>query len=198
MKKFFLTLGLLSTFICAYAQKDYVYLKEKNNALSKFGETLNDFLSKGYFVEKMSATSATGTRYVSVILSNNSKQNIDIKSYVFIEERGGYFILSGDVPSGVETKIYMERRDRSEVLNSLSKHGFQVDFFNIDFDEEYYLLSKKKTGDSNSLKSLSEEKDDLKEVARYNLKGLPVSNSYKGVQIIVYSNYTTKIVKNNR
>lgn len=32
------------------------------------------------------------------------------------------------------------------------------------------------------------------EVGRYNLQGLPVKASEKGLQIIVYSNYTTKTV----
>lgn len=35
---------------------------------------------------------------------------------------------------------------------------------------------------------------DVREVARYNLQGIPVGKNEKGVQIIVYSNYTTKTV----
>jgi hypothetical protein len=31
-------------------------------------------------------------------------------------------------------------------------------------------------------------------VARYNLQGIPVKANEKGVQIIVYSNYTTKTI----
>jgi hypothetical protein len=36
--------------------------------------------------------------------------------------------------------------------------------------------------------------DEAKEVARYNLSGQPCSPSEKGVQIIVYSDFTTKTV----
>ena len=36
--------------------------------------------------------------------------------------------------------------------------------------------------------------DDAEEVARYNLSGRPCSPNEKGVQIIVYSNFTTKTV----
>ena len=36
--------------------------------------------------------------------------------------------------------------------------------------------------------------EEVREVARYNLQGIPVRKSEKGVQIIVYSNYTTKTV----
>ena len=38
------------------------------------------------------------------------------------------------------------------------------------------------------------DKDDTKEVARYNLSGQPCSPNEKGVQIIVYSDYTTKTI----
>ena len=34
----------------------------------------------------------------------------------------------------------------------------------------------------------------LTEIARYNLQGIQVNENEKGVQIIVYSNYTTKTV----
>ena len=36
--------------------------------------------------------------------------------------------------------------------------------------------------------------EEITEVARYNLQGIPVSESERGVQIIVYSNYTTKTI----
>ena len=37
-------------------------------------------------------------------------------------------------------------------------------------------------------------KDEIKEVARYNLSGQPCSPNEKGIQIIVYSDFTTKTV----
>jgi len=37
---------------------------------------------------------------------------------------------------------------------------------------------------------------DAIEVARYNLQGIPISENEKGIQIIVYSDYTTKTVIN--
>ena len=39
-----------------------------------------------------------------------------------------------------------------------------------------------------------EEDGDPHEVARYNLQGLPVKKHQKGVQIVVFSNYTTKTI----
>mgnify|MGYP003307038838 CR=1 FL=1 len=39
-----------------------------------------------------------------------------------------------------------------------------------------------------------DDADDIREIARYNLQGIPVTPSDKGIQIIVYSNYTTKTV----
>ena len=38
------------------------------------------------------------------------------------------------------------------------------------------------------------DEQEPREVARYNLQGLPVSDKEKGIQIIVYSNYTTKTI----
>lgn len=35
---------------------------------------------------------------------------------------------------------------------------------------------------------------EVREVARYNLQGIPVGKNEKGVHVIVYSNYTTKTV----
>jgi hypothetical protein len=32
------------------------------------------------------------------------------------------------------------------------------------------------------------------EVARYNLQGMPVKETEKGIQIVVFSNYTTKTI----
>lgn len=36
--------------------------------------------------------------------------------------------------------------------------------------------------------------DDVVEVARYNLQGQPISENEPGLQIIVYSNYTSKVI----
>lgn len=47
---------------------------------------------------------------------------------------------------------------------------------------------------SNSVKAIENERSDAKEVARYNLQGLRVSPTEKGIQIIVYSDFTTKTV----
>lgn len=38
------------------------------------------------------------------------------------------------------------------------------------------------------------EKSEVYKIARYNLQGKPIDATERGIQIIVYSNYTTKII----
>ena len=41
---------------------------------------------------------------------------------------------------------------------------------------------------------VADDGQEAVEVARYNLQGVPVDKNEKGIQIVVYSNYTTKTV----
>ena len=75
--------------------------------------------------------------------------------------------LTGDVPAGIKTHYDGYGSNAMTVggiLNLLAKEGFAID------------------------------DQDVREVARYNLQGLPVDKDEKGVQIIVFSNFTTRTI----
>ena len=83
-----------------------------------------------------------------------------------------------------------------EVLNKLSEKGYEIEYVG---DNSHYILSKRKEGSGSSsyskIQNIKIEEDgEPYEVARYNLQGLPVSKNEKGIQIVVYSNYTTKTI----
>lgn len=109
--------------------------------------------------------------------------------------------LSGDIPS--DMKSYYDSGDKTsigDVLNKLSARGFVVEFMsNYSNGSGYqnrgvnYLLSKSSSS-YNSVRSVQIEDEDVTEMARYNLQGIPVKANEKGVQIIVYSNYTTRTI----
>lgn len=114
---------------------------------------------------------------------------------------GQYITLSGDIPS--DMKKYYGQRDRisiGDLLNMLSAKGFEVEFMSslnsgTGSDRGVnYLLSKKSSNPYSSVRSVQIDDEDVTEIARYNLQGIPVNANEKGVQIIVYSNYTTKTV----
>ena len=88
------------------------------------------------------------------------------------------------------------------LLNKLSREGFIIEsqsmaaFSDLTTGTKEIIIMSR-GGSSNPAKSQSvtiEEDGDPHEVARYNLQGLPVKEYEKGIQIIVYSNYTTKTV----
>lgn len=114
--------------------------------------------------------------------------------------------LSGDVPSEMNTSYSTSEITIGNLLNKLSAYGYTVEFMcgegmgmagssgqsKIGI---VYLLSKNSSNPSNVIERIDSEDDsDVHEVARYNLQGLPIDENEKGVQIIVYSNYTTKTI----
>lgn len=131
------------------------------------------------------------------------------KSYVHIDVRKlsspyQYIRLTGDVPAGVRDFYdYYDYHTIGEVLNLLAERGFELEFIaapgmagQVSDTEMCYVLSRTGSTDSaGSVKTVkSDSADDVYEVARYNLQGLPVSPDAKGVQIVVFSNYTTQTV----
>lgn len=87
-----------------------------------------------------------------------------------------------------------------EVLNLLASKGFEVVQMNSAANINdgsavpvQYLLVKN-SSPVTAVESVRDKGEPTREVARYNLQGLPVSATEKGIQIIVYDNYTTKTV----
>lgn len=116
------------------------------------------------------------------------------KTYINVCYEQSRISLSGDIPTTMLEKYY--HGDIGNILNKLSENGFEVEFMcNYKESTVNYLLSKKVSSYPNAVRGIElNEDEDVTEVARYNLQGLPVSKNEKGVQIIVYSNYTTKTV----
>lgn len=114
--------------------------------------------------------------------------------------------LTGDIPDGMSSYI---AEKVGNILNLLAQEGYEVELMsccsvttsaNSSVGAVNYLLSKN-TSSTNPddpgivtyHKDVTED-TEAHEVARYNLQGLPVNKDAKGVQIVVYSNYTTKTV----
>lgn len=124
------------------------------------------------------------------------------KSYLLVREDGCDVYLSGDVPSDMKssysygTAAYAIKT--GELLNELAKRGFEIESMcgaGKGYFSTTFLLSKKSSGGYSSIQTISnDEEGEVTEIARYNLQGMPVKENEKGLQIIVYSNYTTKTV----
>ena len=71
-----------------------------------------------------------------------------------------------------------------------------VDQMSCSAEGEVILLSRVALypPDSDDVEHIAIDDQDVHEVARYNLQGMPVDEHEKGLQIVVYSNYTTKTV----
>ena len=119
-------------------------------------------------------------------------------SYYDNENYGQELYISGDLPEGIKHRYSQSGSDRfkiGDLLNLLSGYGFEVECITGTDAGVNYLLSKKQSDSSNGIKHIRANDDsEVYEVARYNLQGIPISENEKGVQIVVYSNYTTKTV----
>ena len=134
------------------------------------------------------------------------------KSYItlYMQSRNGYEErgnprLTGDVTDDLSEYLNLEKFSSNiwygsscylgEVLNKLSEKGYEIEYVG---DNTHYILSKRKEGSGSSsyskIQNIKIEDGEPYEVARYNLQGLPVSKNEKGIQIVVYSNYTTKTI----
>ena len=115
------------------------------------------------------------------------------KSYVCVSGNfnSGPISLYGDIPSSMQKTYYS---DMGKVLNELSINGYQVEFMSIGDGSPKIICSKPSKSTTRIDKVTVDSDEEAVEVARYNLQGIPVSESERGVQIIVYSNYTTKTI----
>ena len=120
------------------------------------------------------------------------------KTYVSVYKDGNTYLV-GNVPADMKSNMkysnshgYITNDAFMDVVNMLGERGYEVEFT---FSSGYFLMSKRSSGGYNAVRGIEiNEDEDVTEVARYNLQGLPVKEHDKGVQIIVYSNYTTKTV----
>ncbi len=124
------------------------------------------------------------------------------KSYVTVIAKDLYensqrIHLTGDLPSDI--KADYNNTTCGHILNLLSQHGYEVEQMTGTATSSVchivYLLSKKSSSNPyNGIRQISTNDEEATEVARYNLQGIPINENEKGVQIVVYSNYTTKTI----
>ena len=120
------------------------------------------------------------------------------KSFIFVSASHYYnteynIRLSGNLPSTM--KNYYSQTEIAEVLNELSDNGYELTSNYAVGNTSVFLFSKDRNQSANAIRSVKATDDsEVYEVARYNLQGLPINENEKGIQIIVYSNYTTKTI----
>lgn len=123
--------------------------------------------------------------YVSVYVNLNSPDNNWVSARI-----------SGNVPSGIKT-YYAATYDRlteGEIINLLANRGYVVEKITGIGETSSLILMSYVSDDSNVITHYYNNDTDVQEIARYNLQGIPVNSNESGVQIVVYSNYTTKTV----
>ena len=134
------------------------------------------------------------------------------KEYVNIVANNVYaswcdIYLSGAVPAGM-SDFYSGAYDRKtvgEIINQLAENGFTVETMSSNSisnnssttygTREVVLMSKPKGAQPGAVHTI-DSGDEATEVARYNLQGLPVDKDEPGVQIVIYSNYTSRVIVN--
>lgn len=105
--------------------------------------------------------------------------------------------LTGDVPAGIKTHYDgygSSAMTIGALLNLLAEEGFSIEQMSCAAEGEVIILSRPSSSGTDQVPRILADDQDAVEVARYNLQGLPVSRDEKGVQIVVYSNYTTRTV----
>ena len=126
--------------------------------------------------------------YVHIYLTEGLKINESFQN-------GSTMYLTGDIPSGIKDYYYYTQDlTMGKLITLLGKEGFALEKAFEVGEGEVVIMSRSE--DSSPAKNQTVLSEDVTpyEVARYNLQGLPVKETEKGVQIIVYSNYTTKTV----
>lgn len=122
----------------------------------------------------------------------------DIRNSAGASEYRAY--LSGDIPVGFKASYITggsnPETSVGELLNRLADEGFVVEQYSS--SQHYFqfstLLSRPSSNEDDAISVVQNDDGDVREVARYNLQGMQVNENEKGIQIIVYSNYTTKTV----
>lgn len=127
------------------------------------------------------------------------------KSYVhLIYSASNHSIkISGAIPSSVNS--YYNIGDEyggvtvGDVINYLAAERFVVEQIACPGTQSSYyyeviIMSRNATSEDDAISIVRNDDCDVREVARYNLQGMQVNENEKGIQIIVYSNYTTKTV----
>ena len=118
------------------------------------------------------------------------------KSYIFVRAIRfdnnvfDHIYLSGNLPSNIESDY--KYSTLGDIMNKLSECGYDLEFCLGEGNS--FVFSKNTSNPPSGTRNIISDDGDVREVARYNLQGMPIKSTEKGVQIIVYSNYTSKTV----
>ena len=89
----------------------------------------------------------------------------------------------------------VNKKELGNYLNLYSEKGYDVEQMTTDENNSVYIIMAKGSSAPTEVQTIKRDEDsEVYEVARYNLQGLPVKKHEKGVQIVVFSNYTTKTI----
>ncbi len=115
--------------------------------------------------------------------------------------------LSGAIPAGMQdfyTSYYGNIVTVGDIINQLAEHGFVVEHMSSDCYapsggeasfREIVIMSRAAAPEQGAIEVVSGDNDPTAtEVARYNLQGQPVDKRERGVQIVVYSDFTARTV----
>lgn len=122
------------------------------------------------------------------------------KSYLFLSAYHSFNImpeitLSGAVPDGMQKQYPSHSVYLGDVIDAIGQKGYTVELMTRDGEVTQIIFSKPAEQQANAIaRVVADPDEEVREVARYNLQGIPVGKNEKGVQIIVFSNYTTKTV----
>ena len=106
--------------------------------------------------------------------------------------------VSGDIPASMKD-YYAATYDRlsdGELINMLANEGFMIDKIAAMGETNcVVIMSKNSSGDSGIITQIADEHvTNAMEIARYDLQGRLVDDDCKGLQIVVYSDYSAKTV----
>ena len=126
--------------------------------------------------------------YVHIYLTEGLKINESFQN-------GSTLYLTGDIPSGIKDYYYYTQdMTMGKLMTLLGQEGFILEKAFEVGEGEVVIMSRNEGSSPSKVHTVQAAGDEPYEVARYNLQGIPVKATEKGVQIIVYSNYTTKTV----
>ena len=117
------------------------------------------------------------------------KSYVDVVCTGFRDGEYTSIYLSGNLPSNMDSQY--RNSTLGNIMNKLSENGYDLEFC---FGDNHLIFSTKSSNPSSGTRNIVSDDIDVHEIARYNLQGMPIRATEKGVQIVVYSNYTTKTV----
>ena len=157
---------------------------------------MNKFLISLVMMLATFGTALGQKSYVNVV-ADHIYSSVYQEIYLTGDVPAGEIYLTGDVPAGIKTHYDGYGSNAMTVggiLNLLAKEGFAIEQMSCSAEGEVIILSKPSAPESDSIEHIAIDDQDVREVARFNLQGQPIDKNEKGIQIIVFSNFTTRTI----